>query len=116
MIGDISAVLSEGSLYKLAAEVFPGKTGKLLSKLSRLNNKFERLNKNWNDFMAEILEEHKKKMAKTEEDEGQEEDFVDILLREMKNRTAGFDLTENDLMAIVRVDLFFLYREILSLI
>lgn len=98
-MGDISAVLAQGSLYRVAAEVFPA-IGKLITKVSGLNEKFEGYNRNWNQFMAEILEEHKKKMVNTEE-----EDFVDVLLRARNDGTAGFDLTENGIIAIVRVGL-----------
>ncbi|KAF3325007.1 hypothetical protein FCM35_KLT11164 [Carex littledalei] len=96
-MGDISAVLAQGSLYRLAAEVFPA-IGKLITKVSGLDEKFEGYNRNWNQFMAEILEEHKKKRVNTEE-----EDFVDALLRARNDGTAGFNLTDNDLIAIVRV-------------
>lgn len=102
-MGDISAVLAKGSLARLAAEMFPA-IGKLITKVSGLAEKFERYNQNWNQFMAEILEEHKKKMANTEE-----EDFVDVLLRARNDGTAGFDLTENDIIAIVRVSLLLLF-------
>ncbi|KAJ4803847.1 Cytochrome P450 71A2 [Rhynchospora pubera] len=51
---DISAILANGSLYQLAAEVFPG-IGKLITKVSGLDEKFELYNRNWNQFMAEII-------------------------------------------------------------
>ncbi|KAJ1693143.1 hypothetical protein LUZ63_009841 [Rhynchospora breviuscula] len=95
LMGDISAVLANGSLYRLAAEVFPG-IGKLITKMSGLDEKFELYNKNWNQFVAEIIED-KKKTANTKE-----EDFVDALMRAREDGTAGFDLTENDIIAIIR--------------
>ncbi|KAJ1693142.1 hypothetical protein LUZ63_009840 [Rhynchospora breviuscula] len=90
---DISAILANGSLYQLAAEVFPG-IGKLITKVSGLDEKFELYNRN--QFMAEIIED-KKKTANTKE-----EDFVDVLLRAREDGTMGLDLTENDIIAIVR--------------
>ncbi|KAJ3690699.1 hypothetical protein LUZ61_019863 [Rhynchospora tenuis] len=100
LMGDISALLANGSLYGLAAEVFPG-IGKLIAKVSGLDEKFELYNRNWNQFVAEIIED-KKKTANTKE-----EDFLDVLLRAREDGTAGFDLTQNDIIAIVRVGLFF---------
>jgi Cytochrome P450 len=101
-MGDVSAVLAKRSLSRLAAEMFPA-IGKLITKVLGIDEKFEHYNWNWNQFMAEILEEHKKKLANSEE-----EDFVDVLLRTRNDGTAGFDPTENDIIAIVRVGLFFL--------
>ncbi|KAJ3692752.1 hypothetical protein LUZ60_011847 [Juncus effusus] len=97
LMGDISAVLAEESTIQLVAEVFPT-IGKLWGNVSGINEKFKQYNKRWNEYIAEIVEERKKKTVNGEE--GKEEDFIDVLLRLRDDGTVGFDI--NDIVAIIQ--------------
>lgn len=79
-------------------DLLPAAVGWVVRRVTGLDRKLDDMAEESDRFLSEIVEGHTEEKA-----EGEEEDFVDVLLRLRKEGTSGLDLTEDHIKAIVKV-------------
>lgn len=78
-------------------DLLPAAVGWVVRRVTGLDRKLDDMAEESDRFLSEIVEGHTEEKA-----EGEEEDFVDVLLRLRKEGTSGLDLTEDHIKAIVK--------------
>ncbi|KAI9110119.1 hypothetical protein K1719_019160 [Acacia pycnantha] len=71
----------------------------LSGKIKELKDTFKAVD----GFFDEVTEDHKKVMKKKTKDDDEKKDFVDILLQLQETDKLAFELTKDDLKAIVNI-------------
>ena len=85
------------------AELFP--SAKWLQRVSGLRPKLERLHRQIDQILENIVIEHKESKSKANESQGGEEDLVDVLLKFQGGNDSDQDicLTDNNIKSIILV-------------
>ncbi|XP_071734167.1 cytochrome P450 Tp4149-like [Rutidosis leptorrhynchoides] len=76
-----------------------------IDRLSGLDDKADKVAKDFNDFLESVVEEHVEKRRNVDVQSNEEKDLVDILLNLQSDDAIGFDLTRDIIKAII-LDVF----------
>lgn len=94
------------------ADLFP--SVKLLHSISGMKPKIEKLHQESDRMLEDIIKDHKEaKLKKIGEDEADEEDLVDVLLKFQDKGDLEFPLTTDNIKAVILVSFCFSFSTLL---